>query len=92
MKDKIIQEINSSNKKSRLYGLEKIYKLIEIGFKIITYMPPRNTLSQLLRLQGFCKKYELMGKNGVDINSPRQSFLLPYHFKTRVCSSMLVTF
>ena len=30
MKDKIIQEINSSNKKFRLYGLEKIYKLMEI--------------------------------------------------------------
>ncbi|GAI63863.1 unnamed protein product, partial [marine sediment metagenome] len=33
MKDKIIQEINSSNKKSRLFGLEKIYKLIETGEK-----------------------------------------------------------
>ncbi|PQP32835.1 histidinol-phosphatase, partial [Desulfobacteraceae bacterium SEEP-SAG10] len=31
MKDKIIQELNGSNKRSRLFGLEKIYKLIEIG-------------------------------------------------------------
>ena len=30
MQDKFIQEINSSNKKSRLDGLEKIYQLIEI--------------------------------------------------------------
>jgi len=33
MKDKIIQELNSSNKRSRLFGLEKIYKLIKIGEK-----------------------------------------------------------
>ena len=31
MKDKIIQELNGSNKKSRIFGLEKIYKLIETG-------------------------------------------------------------
>jgi len=29
MKDKIIQEINSSNKTARLFGLKRIYKLIE---------------------------------------------------------------
>jgi len=31
MKDKIIQELNGSNKRSRLFRLEKIYKLIEIA-------------------------------------------------------------
>jgi hypothetical protein len=56
---------------------ELIPELKKIGFKAITYMPPRNTLSQLLRLQGLCKKYELMEISGVDINSPRQSFNHP---------------
>ncbi len=53
---------------------ELIPELKKIGFKAITYMPQRNTLKQLLRLQRLCKKYELMEISGVDINSPRQSF------------------
>ena len=53
---------------------ELIPGLKKIGFKAITYMPPRNTLNQLLRLQRLCKKYEFMEISGVDINSPRQSF------------------
>src|SRR4030066_1014152 len=56
---------------------ELIPELKKIGFKAITYMPPRNTLSQLLRLQELCKKYELMEISGVDINSSRQSFNYP---------------
>ena len=56
---------------------ELISELKKIGFKAITYMPPRNTLNQLLRLQRLCKKYELMEISGVDINSPRQSFNYP---------------
>lgn len=56
---------------------ELIPELKKIGFKAITYMPPRNTLSQLLRLQRLCKKYELMEISGVDVNSPRQSFNYP---------------
>ena len=53
---------------------ELIPELKKIGFKAITYMPPRNTLKQLLRLQRLCEKYEFMEISGVDINSPRQSF------------------
>jgi hypothetical protein len=56
---------------------ELIPELKKIGFKAMTYMPPRNTLNQLLRLQRLCKKYELMEISGVDINSPRQSFNCP---------------
>ena len=52
-------------------------ELKEIGFKAITYMPPRNTLEQLLRVQKLCSKYELMEISGVDINSSRQSFNCP---------------
>lgn len=53
---------------------ELIPELKKIGFKAITYMPPRNTLNQLLSLQKLCRKYEFMEISGVDINSPRQSF------------------
>ncbi len=53
---------------------ELIPELKKIGFKAITYMPPRNTLNQLLHLQRLCRKYEFMEISGVDINSPRQSF------------------
>ncbi|MEN6599823.1 MAG: PHP domain-containing protein [Rectinema sp.] len=56
---------------------ELIPVLKELGFPAITYMPPRNTKEQLLRLQGFCKKYDLMEISGVDINQPRQSFRCP---------------
>lgn len=56
---------------------ELIPELKKIGFKAITYMPPRNTLKQLLRLQRLCEKYEFMEISGVDINSPRQSFNYP---------------
>lgn len=56
---------------------ELIPELKKIGFKAITYMPPRNTLKQLLRLQRLCEKYEFMEISGVDINSPKQSFNYP---------------
>jgi hypothetical protein len=52
-------------------------ELKRIGFKAITYMPPRNTLAQLLRLQALCAKNELMEISGVDINSSRQTFSCP---------------
>jgi hypothetical protein len=52
-------------------------ELKRIGFKAITYMPPRNTLPQLLRLQKLCAENELMEISGVDINSSRQTFSCP---------------
>lgn len=52
-------------------------ELRRIGFKAITYMPPRNTKAQLLRLQKLCRDNELMEISGVDINSSRQSFNCP---------------
>ena len=56
---------------------ELIPELASIGFKAITYMPPRNTKEQLLRLQKLCKVNGLMEISGVDINSSRQSFNCP---------------
>ncbi len=52
-------------------------ELKRIGFKAITYMPPRNTLEQLVRLQRLCAANELMEISGVDINSSRQEFSCP---------------
>ncbi|HAS83542.1 MAG TPA: histidinol-phosphatase [Verrucomicrobia bacterium] len=52
-------------------------ELKRIGFKAITYMPPRNTKAQLLRLQMLCQDCELMEISGVDINSSRQTFNCP---------------
>jgi len=46
-------------------------------FEDITYMPPRNTREQLLRLQKLCRENGLMEISGVDINSSRQSFNCP---------------
>jgi len=52
-------------------------ELKKIGFKAITYMPPRNTKPQLLRLQKLCQANGLMEISGVDINSSRQEFNCP---------------
>jgi hypothetical protein len=48
-----------------------------LGFRAIAYMPPRNTMDQLLRVQGLCRNHGFMEISGVDINSPRQSFNCP---------------
>jgi predicted metal-dependent phosphoesterase TrpH len=56
---------------------ELVPELAMIGFKAITYMPPRNTRGQLARLQKLCKEHGLMEISGVDINSSRQSFNCP---------------
>ncbi len=56
---------------------EFVPELTTIGFKAITYMPPRNTRKQLLRLQKLCRENHLMEISGVDINSSRQSFNCP---------------
>lgn len=52
-------------------------ELARIGFKAVTYMPPRNTREQLMRLQKLCRENGLMEISGVDINSSRQSFNCP---------------
>ena len=54
-----------------------IDELVKLGFQAVTYMPPRNKMQQLIRLQSLCQKNNLMEISGVDINSPRQSFNCP---------------
>lgn len=69
--DKKAQEYEDS------YLDELLDELSKIGFQAITYMPPRNTKNQIMRLQKLCKERGLMEISGVDINSPRQSFRCP---------------
>ncbi|HKL57830.1 MAG TPA: PHP domain-containing protein [Sphaerochaeta sp.] len=57
--------------------VELLDLLVDIGFPAITYMPPRNTLEQMHRLQGLAKERNLMEISGVDINSSRQSMNCP---------------
>ncbi|MBN2657412.1 MAG: PHP domain-containing protein [Spirochaetales bacterium] len=52
-------------------------ELKRIGFRAVTYMPPRNRKEQLKRVQKLCSEYGLMEISGVDINSSRQSFHCP---------------
>ncbi len=56
---------------------ELVPELAKMGFKAITYMPPRNTREQLARLRKLCQSNGLMEISGVDINSSRQSFNCP---------------
>ena len=56
---------------------ELFAELIKIGYKAVAYMPPRNTVEQLKRVQKLCADKGLMEISGVDINSSRQSFNCP---------------
>lgn len=60
---------------------ELVPELVRVGFQAVTYMPPRNTREQLLRLQKLCRDHGLMEISGVDINSSRQSFNCPILLK-----------
>ncbi|MFA6688113.1 MAG: PHP domain-containing protein [Sphaerochaetaceae bacterium] len=51
--------------------------LVDLGYPAITYMPPRNTVAQMERLQHLARERDLMEISGVDINSSRQSFNCP---------------
>jgi hypothetical protein len=56
---------------------ELVPELARIGFHSVTYMPPRNSVDQLRRVQGLCNRFDLLEISGVDINSSRQSFRCP---------------
>jgi hypothetical protein len=56
---------------------EFVPELTRIGFRAVTYMPPRNTRAQLRRVRQLCEANHLMEISGVDINSSRQSFTCP---------------
>ncbi|MDR2073625.1 MAG: PHP domain-containing protein, partial [Spirochaetaceae bacterium] len=56
---------------------ELFEELRRLGYKAVTYMPPRNSSAQIARIQKFCADGDLMEISGVDINSSRQSFNCP---------------
>lgn len=56
--------------------LELLFEVLdELGIKAVTYMPSRNTITQLKRVKYLCEKYNFLQISGEDINSPRQSFI-----------------
>jgi hypothetical protein len=69
----------TGDKKTQKFEDDYINELFEVihslGFNAVTYMPPRNTHSQLSRVKSMCEAYGFFQISGVDINSPRQSFV-----------------
>ncbi len=56
--------------------LEELLRFLKgAGVKGVTFMPSRNTASQLDRLMGLCDQYGFTQISGEDINSSRQSFI-----------------
>lgn len=56
--------------------LDVLFEVLR-GFDVdaITYMPSRNTLAQLRRVQEMCRVFGFAQISGEDINSPRQEFI-----------------
>lgn len=69
----------TGDKKSQKFEdeyLERLFEVIkDLGFHAVTYMPSRNTATQLNRLKQLCQRYDFFEISGEDINSPRQSFI-----------------
>lgn len=56
--------------------LEELFDMLrEENIKGITYMPARNTDSQIKRLQYLCKIYSMTEISGEDVNTSRQSMI-----------------
>jgi len=76
-----VDESPTGDKKAEKFEdswLDELFEeLPRLGFKALTYMPPRNSFKQLARVSELCRKKGLMEISGVDINSTRQSFRCP---------------
>ena len=76
-----VTETPTGDKKAEKFEdsyLDELFSTLhEIGYTAVTYMPPRNTKAQLLRVQELAGKYGFMEISGVDINSSRQIFNCP---------------
>ena len=56
--------------------LDELFETLrDIGADAVTYMPSRNTLAQLTRVQKMCADQGFLQISGEDVNSPRQSFV-----------------
>ena len=84
-----VHESATGDKKNQAFEdsfLDKLIdELVKLGFQAVTYMPPRNKIQQLVKLQSLCQKNNLMEISGVDINSPRQSFNCPILLNKEFC-------
>ncbi|MBA4348206.1 MAG: PHP domain-containing protein [Clostridiales bacterium] len=57
--------------------LDELFEVIDrAGIRAVTYMPTRNTQTQIERLRSLCERYGMQQITGEDINSPRQSFVI----------------
>ncbi len=69
----------TGDKKAQKFEDEYLDSLFDFlkksGFKAVTYMPSRNTLSQLERVMKLCQKHGFFQISGEDINTSRQSFI-----------------
>jgi hypothetical protein len=76
-----VEESPTGDKKAEKFEddfLDALFDELEIlGYRAVTYMPPRNTVEQLHRLRRLCRERGFMEISGVDINSSRQSFNCP---------------
>lgn len=74
-----VGESPTGDKKAQKFEDDYLEELLQtckkIGFQAIAYMPSRNTLPQLARVQELCAKFGFMQISGEDINQPRQSFI-----------------
>ncbi len=74
-----VGESPTGDKKAQKFEDDYLEELLQtvkqIGFQAIAYMPSRNTLPQLKRVQALCSKLGFMQISGEDINQPRQSFI-----------------
>ena len=56
--------------------LDQLFEVLQqYGVKGVTYMPSRNTIEQMTRLQNLCRQYGMTEISGEDVNSSRQSFI-----------------
>ncbi len=56
--------------------LDELFALLhDLGMRAVTYMPSRNTPSQLARVQKLCRRFGFLEICGEDINQPAQPFV-----------------
>ena len=70
----------TGDKKAQKFEDDSLDELFEViyhaGIRAVTYMPTRNTQTQIERLRKLCEQYGMLQISGEDINSPRQKFTI----------------
>ena len=70
----------TGDKKAQKFEDDYLDELFEViynaGIRAVTYMPTRNTQTQIERLRRLCEQYGMLQISGEDINSPRQTFTI----------------